>query len=176
MTENKQNLVDVAREEAEIESLLNDAGGDLEALPQEKIERLGELMSKSTQKVDAYARFIREWEIKIEGIQNEINRLQDRKRVFENKIKARLRFAEQAMLIRKTDKLEGTLHDIVRQKNGGCPSVKLKPWVIPKDLPARFLADPEPDMEAIREAALNGDEEANKFVEVKETGWSVRIK
>lgn len=174
MTDKRLSLWEISAELKPLEDALDLAGGDMDSLAPELVERVTELLTASQAKVDAYGHYAKSIEATINAIKDEINRLYDRQKVFENRLKRLKNAADRAMVARGIAKIEGELHTISRIKNGGRPSIVLK--VQPEDLPKEYQRlEIVADMELIRQD-IQINPELGDCVEVQDTGYSVRIR
>lgn len=175
MTEKSLSLYALSAELKPLEDALEAAGGDMGVLSPELVERVTELLTASQEKIDNYGRYAKHLEATAEAIDDEIKRLQERKGVFQNRLKRLKMAADEAMKVRGIAKVEGILTTISRQRNGGKPPMKI--LVEPERLPMKYrLIKVEANTEKLREDAMSGDEEALQYVEIQETGYSVRIR
>jgi hypothetical protein len=168
----KLSLYEISSELKPLEDALELSGGDTEELTPELVDRVTELLTASQAKVDAYGHYAKSIGATIEAIMAEIQRLQERKSIFMNKLKRLKDAADRAMVARGITKIEGELHTISRVKNGGRPSITLK--VAPEHLPTKYQeVSLVANMEKIRENV--NDPELLGLLEVQDTGYSVRI-
>jgi len=176
-TQKGMALYDITDTIAKLQAQLEASGGDVTEGSEGEIlaEMIEAFKSKEVAKVDAYFRLYTEWEVKAEAIRAEEKRLAQRRRKFENAIKNLKDLAKRAMEAHGIDKLEGNIGDIVRQRNGGVPSVT---WKVPVDQLPKYLLRviEEPNAEAARGLLLDGDEEVKEYAELGDVGYSVRFR
>lgn len=169
------SLYEISNELKPLEDALEQVFGDPDALAPELIERVTELLTASQAKADAYGYYAKSIEATISAIRDEQERLSERRRMFENRLRRLKDAADRAMVARGITKIEGELHTISRVKNGGKRAMRL--LVEPTELPGIYQV---PIIEAnairLRNDAEAGDQEALKYVEFDEPGYSVRIK
>lgn len=93
-------------------------------------------------KVENIAKLIRSMKVDVEGIKNEIKRLQDRKSVLENKVEALNRYTYDQMNSMEKKKIQGKLFTLSIQKN--------PKQVIVRDstlIPEKYLIPQEPKID-----------------------------
>jgi hypothetical protein len=128
-------------------------------------------------KIDNTAALIRDRSMWLDGIDREIARLQELKRIEQNRIDWLKRNLMLAMSVRGTDKLTTPRGKLSICRNGGKQPIALNPLIEPDHLPAKFQrVSIAPDLDAIRSAIENGDPEAESIAQLRERGQHLRIK
>lgn len=93
-------------------------------------------------KVENITKFIRSMKVDVEGINNEIKRLQDRKRVLENRVEALKRYVYDQMNSVGKKKIQGKLFTLAIQKNPKQVIVRDS-----KSIPQKYLVPQEPKID-----------------------------
>ena len=166
----KESLFQIGEHFYALESLLIETEGELD----ETLERwLEEYEAKEHDKADAYCFLIQ----KYENIASEAKRLAERSVVYANKARTMKDRLKWYMEKRGKDKIETTRFTLRICGNGGLNPVLLHPGVIAEELPDHFVkVYKEPDLSALRESILNGDEQAMMLAQVLPRGTHLRIK
>lgn len=171
-------LYELTEEYLTLMTLLED-----EEIPEDVIKNtLAGLDWEIENKADTYAKIIRNMEVSIDGMQSEIKRLDNRKTIFENRIKKLKENLKNSMKITGKTKFSTELFSFNVQKNGGLR--KLNVTVKVDELPQEFRI-PQPDKvdgKALRDYIItNGKNEddgsiVSKYGIIEPQGDSVRIK
>ena len=166
----KENLFSIGEHFYALESLLIENEGEID----ETLDQwLNEYEAKEAEKVDAYCYLIQ----KFEEIAAEAKRLADRSSGYNKKaktLKDRLKYYLES---RGRDKLETQRFTIKVAHNGGPLPVMLTEGTTAETLPENFVkVYREPDMNALRDAILGGDDQALQFARILPRGTHLRIK
>lgn len=166
----KASLFSIGEHFYALESLIMDNEGEIDPTLD---QWLNEYEALESEKVDAYCYVIQ----KFEEIATEAKRLSERSRVYGNKarlLKDRLKYYLES---RGRDKLETSRFTIRVSQNGGQLPVILNEGVTVDTLPDAYLKKyEEPDMSSLREAILQGNNEALRFARILPRGTHLRIK
>lgn len=166
----KESLFSIGNAFYILETLIIENEGEID----ETVDRwLEEYQGKEEEKVDAYCYLIQ----KFEEISAESKRLADRSTGYSNKVKALKERLKLYLQNRGRDKLETPRFTVTVSSNGGQAPVALNEDITPENLPDQFVKVlREPDMTALRDALLNGNEEALRFARIGERGTHLRIR
>lgn len=166
----KESLFSIGEHFYALESLIIDNEGEIDETIDQWLE---EYQAKEEHKLDAYCYIIQ----KFEEIAVEAKRLAERSSSYNKKateLKDRLKcYLEK----RGRDKVETQRFTIRVCGNGGKLPIHLY-----EDVRADLLPDPfvriyrDPDLNALRDAILNGDQEAMRFAKLLPRGTHLRIK
>ncbi len=140
ITGNFMKLLEMAEEEEISEETLKDT--------------LESLQYDLEDKADQYAKIIKQLEGQAKIIQEEKQRLEEKKKTISNNIARMKNALRGAMLIADTKKIKTDLFSFTIRKAGG-----LKPLVIDGEVPEEYLKQPEPDTVKIRELLKNNEVE-----------------
>lgn len=173
ITEEMQEILRLVDEEMERSGGDVTEGTDGGAL----MSRLQSYDLKMKDKVDAYATVVRVLELDSKVLNEEVKRMADRARAFENKAKRMKQLLGFAMLQLGTRKLEGLKFTAAIQLNGGKQPLKIKDGIDVDKVPSRFQRiDISIDTDKVREAIEAGDAEAQKIADLLPRSESVRIR
>ena len=166
----KESLFTIGEHFYALESLLIENEGEID----DTLDQwLNEYEAKEAEKADAYCYLIQ----KFEEIAAEAKRLADRSHIYGNKaktLKDRLKYYLES---RGRDKLETQRFTITVSQNGGQLPIILNEGITVDTLPDAFIRKyEEPDMSALRDAILSGDDQALKFARILPRGTHLRIK
>ena len=166
----KESLFNIGESFYALESLLIETEGEIT----EEIDSwLAEYQAKEEEKIDAYCYIIR----KFEEIAEEAQRLADRSSGYRNKVNQLKDRLKTYLEIRGKDKIETPRFTVTVCGNGGLLPVRLNEDIDPEKLPDQFVrVQREPDMGSLRDALVNGDEEAGRFATILPRGTHLRIK
>lgn len=176
-------LYDLTTELQSIASELEDITTADEITP-EMSDRLAALLNDASDthdrwvsKIDNTAALIRNREMWLAGIDTEIARLQELKRIERGRIDWLKKNLMLAMHVRDCPKLNTPRGRLSICRNGGKQPIAIDPAINPINLPDRFQrVTVEPDTNAIRTALENGDPAAAKIATLQERGTHLRIK
>jgi hypothetical protein len=113
--------------------------------------------------------------MKIKALKAYEDEIAQQRQVFENKLRRLKDAAKSAMEVRGIVKVEGEIHTISLQKNGGKPPLNLK--VDEDKLPKVYIRwEPMVDKDAIRADLIAGNPAAQAIAELGEVGSSIRIR
>jgi hypothetical protein len=165
----KQSLFLIGEHFHALESLLEENGGEIT----EEIDQwLTEYQAKQDDKIDAYCYLIQ----KFEEIAEESKRLADRSSSYYKKAKSLKDRLKLYLESKGTQKIETPRFTVSVCGNGGLQPVKLHEGIQPETLPDDYTRTfTEPDMDAIRQALLDGDVEATKVAQLLPRGTHLRI-
>jgi len=175
-TPKRRSLIDITEDMQALDDLLDECGGDITGI-EETVDRwFAELKGELNSKLDGYAAFIRELDLRIAARTEEKERLEMRIRVDSNLqqfLKLRLR---DCLASRNQRKVETRRYRISLVKNGGkAPLV----WSngrppAPESVSAEFQrVRVEIDTDAVRQSLESGKE--LEFARIGERGEHVRI-
>ncbi|MBD3617445.1 MAG: siphovirus Gp157 family protein [Gracilimonas sp.] len=166
----KESLFDIGEHFYALETLLIETEGEIT----EEIDQwLKEYEGKEEDKVDAYCYIIR----KFEEIADEAQRLAERSQGYRKKVSSLKERLKLYLEYRCKEKVETSRFTVTVCGNGGLLPVKLHEDVSTESLPEQFIrVFKEPDMSRIREALLDGDEQAHLFAKIEPRGTHLRIK
>lgn len=167
---NKESLFNIGESFYVLESLLIETEGEIT----EDIDQwLAEYQSKESDKIDSYCYLIQ----KFEDIASESKRLAERAASYSNKVKQLKDRLKTYLELQGRDRVETPRFTVSVCGNGGLQPIVLHEDVTVERLPESFIRTyREPDLSAIREAILSGDEEAMRFASVQPRGTHLRIK
>lgn len=167
---NKESLFSIGEHFYALESLILENDGEID----DTIDAwLQEYEAKEADKVDAYCYVIH----KFEEIAKEAKRLAERSVSYNKKARQLKDRLKQYLEFNGKDKIETPRFTLRICGNGG-----LLPVILHEDTTAEHLPDAfvriyrEADTHALREAIVNGDEEAMRFAKVLPRGTHLRIK
>lgn len=172
------SLYQITEQLVALDQLLEEIGGDVsEGTQGEALEKwIKEYEWQQREKIDAYGGMIASMKADMEAIQEEVERLNIRSRIINNRIERLKAMAKFAMEMRGIRKLEGVKFTISIQKNGGKPPLELL-VEDPEKLPLEFVKIVrQPDKDAIRAALESNDPKAEKIARIGMPGESVRIR
>jgi hypothetical protein len=170
----KQSFFEISTELRPLEDALEAAGGEVDG-NEGIVERVTDLLTATQQKVDAYGFFAKGLEMKIKALKAYEDEIAQQRQVFENKLRRLKDAAKSAMEVRGIVKVEGEIHTISLQKNGGKPPLNLK--VDEDKLPKVYIRwEPMVDKDAIRADLIAGNPAAQAIAELGEVGSSIRIR
>ena len=166
----KESLFSIGESFYALETLLIENEGEID----ESIDKwLEEYEAKESEKIDAYCYLIG----KFETISAEAKRLADRATSYSNKSKALKDRLKLYLQNRGKDKLETSRFTVTVAQNGGPLPVTLNEDITPESLPDEFVKVlREADMSALRDALLNGNDEAMRFARILPRGSHLRIR
>ncbi|MCC5943100.1 MAG: siphovirus Gp157 family protein [Balneolaceae bacterium] len=169
-TTNKETLFGIGESFYVLESLLIENEGEIN----ETIDQwLDEYEAKEEDKIDSYCFLIQ----KFEEIAEESKRLAERSSSYSNKVKSLKDRLKLYMEIRGKEKVETGRFTVTVCGNGGLLPIRLYENVTADRLPESFVkVYKEPDLTALRDAILNGDEHAMQFAQILPRGTHLRIK
>jgi hypothetical protein len=166
----KESLFSIGESFYALETLLLENEGEI---TDEIDQWLQEYGGKEEEKIDAYCYVIQ----KFESIAEESRRLAERSSTYSGKaknLKDRLKLYLEA---RGKQRVETDRFTVTVCGNGGMLPIRLFEDVTVDNLPDQFVRTfREPDLSAIREAILNGDEQAQRFATILPRGTHLRIK
>ncbi|MGN8224613.1 siphovirus Gp157 family protein [Gracilimonas sp. BCB1] len=166
----KESLFEIGEHFYALESLLIESGGEI---TDEVDQWLNEYEGKEVQKIEAYCYLIQ----KFEEIADEAQRLAERSTGYRKKVSSLKERLKLYLEYRGKEKVETSRFTVTVCGNGGLLPVKLQEDVSTDSLPEQFIrVFKEPDMSRIREALLEGDEQAHLFAKVEPRGTHLRIK
>lgn len=166
----KESLFQIGEHFYALESLLIDNEGEID----ETIDMwLEEYIAKESEKIDAYCYLIQ----KFQEISEEAKRLAERSSTYSKKAKSMKDRLKLYLERRGRDKVETNKFTITVCQNGGKQPIKVFDEVKPEFMPDQFVRTyREPDMDEIRNALLEGDEQAESFATLLPRGTHLRIK
>ena len=166
----KETLFSIGESFYALESLLIETEGEIN----DEIDTwLQEYEAKEEDKIDGYCYIIQKFEV----IANESKRLAERSASFSTKVKNLKDRLKLYMEMRGREKIETPRFTVSVCGNGGLLPIRLHEDVTTETLPDQFVRSyKEPDLSAIRDAILTGDEEALKFATILPRGTHLRIK
>lgn len=176
-------LLEITDEMSEILRLVDEemerTGGDVTEGTEGNalMERLKSYDLKMKDKVDGYATVVRVLELDAKVLNEEVKRLADRSRAFDNKAKRLKQLLGFSMLQLGTRKIEGLKFTASIQANGGKQPLKIKDGVDVEKIPAKFQKiDISIDTEKVRAGLEAGDDAAAKIADLLPRGEGVRIR
>jgi len=172
-----QSLYEITTEMMKLDAILEASGGALpEGAEGETLQALVEHYGwLERDKIDGYGEYWTSLKALATALEEEIDRLDKRRRVALNKIERLKDAARFAMDNRNRQKLEGQMFTICLQKNGGAPGIELKVPV--EQLPEEFQKKTvSANMDAIRTALKERPDMVAKVAELKPVGYSIRLK
>ena len=166
----KESLFSIGEHFYALESLLIENEGEID----ETLDHwLDEYQAKEEEKVDAYCYLIQ----KFEEIAAEAKRLADRSSGYNKKAKTLKDRLKHYLENRGRDKLETQRFTIKVSQNGGQLPIILNEGITLDTLPDAFVKKyEEPDMSALRDAILGGNQQALRFARILPRGTHLRIK
>jgi hypothetical protein len=169
-------LYAIEDELAALDALLTEVGGDVtDPLAAEAITRwMTEYNWLEATKVDGYARYIRTYEARAEARRGEARRVADGARADDNRVIRLKELVRQAMEVRGVRRLEGQVHALALQRNGGRPPIEV---LVPvEELPLIYRrVTVEPDREALRHGIEAGDVPPS-LARLGDLGDSIRVR
>jgi len=166
----KESLFSIGEHFYALESLLIENEGEI---TDEIDQWLAEYQAKEEEKVDAYCFLIQ----KFEEIAEESKRLAERSSSYNTKVKNLKDRLKLYLEIRGKEKVETGRFTVTVCGNGGLLPIRLHEDVTADRLPESFVkVFKEPDLTALRDAILNGDEIAMQFAQILPRGTHLRIK
>lgn len=166
----KESLFLIGEHFYALESLIIEQEGEI---TDEIDQWLEEYQAKEEEKVDAYCYIIQ----KFEEIAAEAKRLADRSTAYRKKAKDLKNRLKTYMEKRGNQKLETSRFTISVCKNGGQLPIELLAGVPIEHLPKKYVrVHYEPDLSALRESILQGEEQATQFAHVLPRGTHLRIR
>lgn len=166
----KESLFEIGQHFYALESLLIDNEGEIDDVIDEWLE---EYIVKESEKLDAYCYLIQ----KYEEIADEAKRLAERSASYRNKVNSLKDRLKWYLEVRGKQKVETSRFTITVCGNGGLQPVRLQEGINPDDLPVQFTRIvTEADINQLREALLEGDEQAHLFAAIEPRGTHLRIK
>lgn len=171
------SLYQISEELLALDALLYESEGEVTPEIEAWLTEYGDALA---QKVDSTGGYIRSCEARAKAITEEVQRLQQRKTVEENKVASVKKLLELVMLRLDRPKLTGNLFTIARQKNGGRPALTVNEEALHVLPEAFFVMERKILKEELREylVANGGILRDNDTVvaELQEPGYSVRIR
>ena len=166
----KESLFSIGDSFYALESLLIETEGEIT----EEIDAwLQEYEAKEEDKIDSYCFLIQ----KFEDIASESKRLAERSASFSTKVKNLKDRLKVYLELRGKEKIETPRFTVSVCGNGGMLPIRLHEDVTTETLPNQFVRSyHEPDLSALRDAILTGDEEAQRFASILPRGTHLRIK
>lgn len=166
----KESLFNIGESFYALESLLIETEGEIT----DEIDAwLSEYQAKEEHKIEGYCYLI----MKFEEIATESKRLADRAASYSTKVKNLKDRLKLYMEMQGREKIETPRFTVSVCGNGGVLPINLHEDVTSESLPDQFVHTyREPNLQAIREAILNGDEEAQRFATLQSRGTHLRIK
>ena len=166
----KESLFSIGDSFYALESLLIETEGEIT----EEIDAwLQEYEAKEEDKIDSYCFLIQ----KFEDIASESKRLAERSASFSTKVKNLKDRLKVYLELRGKEKIETPRFTVSVCGNGGMLPIRLHEDVTTETLPNQFVRTyREPDLSALRDAILGGDENALKFATILPRGTHLRIK
>ena len=166
----KESLFQIGEHFYALESLLIEQEGEIT----EEIDSwLNEYQAKEQDKLDAYCYIIQ----KFEEIAEESKRLAERSSAYNKKVKQLKDRMKLYLENRGKQKVETGRFTITVCGNGGLLPIRLHEDVTTERLPEPFIkVYKEPDLSALRDAILSGNEEAQRFATILPRGTHLRIK
>lgn len=166
----KESLFEIGEHFYTLESLLIESDGEIT----EEIDQwLQEYEGKEEDKIEAYCYLIQ----KFEEIADEAKRLAERSAIYRNKVTGLKNRLKWYLEIRGKLKVETSRFTVTVCGNGGLQPVRLQEGITPDDLPVQFTRTvTEADMNRLREALLEGDEQVHLFATIEPRGTHLRIK
>jgi len=166
----KESLFSIGEHFYVLESLLIETEGEI---TDEIDQWLSEYQAKEEDKIDAYCYIIQ----KFEEISEESKRLAERSSSYNKKAKSLKDRLKIYLENRGKEKVETGRFTVTVCGNGGQLPIKLHEDVTPDRLPELYVkVFKEPDLSALRDAILSGDEQALKFAQILPRGTHLRIK
>ena len=166
----KESLFSIGEHFYALESLLMETEGEI---TEEINQWLSEYQAKEEDKVDAYCYLIQ----KFEEIAAEAKRLADRSSSYNKKAKNLKDRLKLYLENRGREKVETPRFTISVCRNGGSLPIRLHEDVTVDRLPEQFVqVHRDPDLNTLRDAIVNGDEEAMRFAKILPRGTHLRIK
>lgn len=176
-------LLEITDEMSEILRLVDEemerTGGDVTEGTEGNalMERLKKYDLKLKDKIDGYATVVRVLELDSKVLAEEVKRMADRSRSFENKAKRLKELLGFSMMQLGTRKLEGLKFTASIQAHGGKQPLKIKDGIDVERIPAKYQKiDISIDTEKVRAGIEAGDEAALKIADLLPRGESVRIR
>lgn len=172
------SLYELTEDLVALNRLLEELGGDVtDGTQGQTLERWAEEFDwKLRDKVDGYATIIRNIEGDALLLEEEITRLQNRKRVLDNRVARLKALAKYSMERLGTRKMEGLKFTLALQKAGGQDPLELLVEDV-EQFPSRFLRiRKEADKDALRKALVEKDPEAARLARLGERGDYVRVR
>ena len=164
------SLYEVTGDLLQLQSMLED---DVD--PELLADTLKAVQGEYEVKLEAYCKVIKNLEADVVGIKAELDRLSGKRKVLENNIDRLKKAMFDSMKSTNTSKIKGQLFTVAIQKNGGKTPVVVD--VETAYLPDDFVKITEsPDLDAIRQALEDGNEDISKLAHLGERGESLRIK
>ncbi|MBD3615360.1 MAG: siphovirus Gp157 family protein [Gracilimonas sp.] len=169
-TKTKESLFQIGEHFYALESLLIENEGEIDDTIDQWLE---EYIAKESDKIDAYCYLIQ----KFQEIAEEAKRLAERSSIYNKKTKSMKDRLKHYLERRGRDKVETNKFTITVCQNGGKQPIKVFDEVNPEKLPDQFVrVYREPDLDGIRTALLNDDEDALKIATLLPRGTHLRIK
>ena len=166
----KESLFSIGEHFYILESIIIDNDGEIDDIIDQWLE---EYRAKEEDKIDAYCYLIQ----KFEEIASEAKRLAERSTSYNKKAKNLKNRLKIYLENRGREKIETPRFTVTVSTNGGQLPLKLHEDVREDQLPDQFTrVYRNPDMQALREAILGGDEEAMRFAKILPRGTHLRIK
>lgn len=166
----KENLFQIGEHFYALESLLIDNEGEIDDTIDQWLE---EYHAKEADKIDAYCYLIQ----KFLEIAEEAKRLSERSSSYSKKAKSMKDRLKHYLERRGRDKVETSKFTLTVCQNGGKQPIRVFEDVEPSAIPNQFVRIfREPDMEEIRKALLENDEEAQTIATLMPRGTHLRIK
>jgi hypothetical protein len=166
----KESLFNIGESFYALESLLIENEGEI---TDEIDQWLQEYEGKEEEKIDAYCYVIQ----KFESIAEESRRLAERSASYSGKAKNLKDRLKIYLEHRGKERVETDRFTVTVCGNGGLLPVRLNEGIEPDKLPNQFVrVHREPDMGSLRDALVNGDEEAGRFATILPRGNHLRIK
>ena len=166
----KESLFNIGESFYALESLLIENEGEIT----EEIDQwLAEYQAKESDKIDGYCYLIQ----KFEEIASESKRLAERAASYSTKVKNLKDRLKLYMEVQGREKIETPRFTVSVCGNGGLLPIRLHENVTEQNLPDQFVRTyREPDLSALRDSILTGDEEAQRFATILPRGTHLRIK
>ncbi|HBQ61320.1 MAG TPA: hypothetical protein DD671_17330 [Balneolaceae bacterium] len=169
-TTNKESLFQIGEHFYALESLLIDNEGEIDDTIDQWLE---EYIAKESEKMDAYCYLIQ----KFQEISDEAKRLAERSSSYSKKARSMKDRLKLYLERRGRDKVETNKFTITVCQNGGKQPIKVFDEVSVEELPNHFARiTREPDLDEIRTALFDDNEQAQKIATLLERGTHLRIK
>jgi hypothetical protein len=166
----KESLFSIGESFYALESLLIETEGEI---TDEIDQWLTEYEAKEEDKIDSYCFIIQ----KFDEIANESKRLAERAASYSTKVKNLKDRLKLYMEMQGREKIETPRFTVSVCGNGGLLPIRLHEDVSEQNLPEQFVRTcREPDLSALRDAILTGDEQAQRFATILPRGTHLRIK
>lgn len=171
-------LYEITGEFLEILNMLNDDEVDEQLI----LDTLEGVECEFESKADNIAKFIRSLEGRINAVEKEVERLNNRKKVFENKIKSMKQYLHSSMKVTGKTKFTTDLFSFNIQKNGGkrTLTIDVDLELIPEDykIEQPDKVDGDKVREYLKENGIEGQDGSINcdFAHLEPQGESLRIK